>query len=204
MKVFLRPMIKAPGSLFIEFELRRLVIPELSLMLAPETGLITRQPFYDGGFYVGALADSEYQDGVMLELSDAPASITMQAQWRAIDKDFFHVVHYAFYDPDTLPPGDNPMLWSPISPRGEYPCSSGKDSICLHIAQPCMAILPTGTGPAHDDYIKDSLIIHREDTVELPVWLDTGEDAVARKADGRRDIYLETEGLRCLSPQTVQ
>lgn len=35
MKVFLRPMIKSPGALFLEFELRRLVI----LVLTPDTGL---------------------------------------------------------------------------------------------------------------------------------------------------------------------
>jgi len=208
MNVFLRPMIKSPGALFLEFELRRLVIPELSLVLTPDTGLTTRQPFYDSAYYVGVRENSGFGDGLMLELPQVPASITLQAHWHAMGKSFIHVVHYAFYDPGVLPPKDNLLMWSPISqlgPSASVSVSVGaSEYLCLHHVQPCMQILPARSGPTHDDYIKDSLIIHREDSVEVPIWLDHREASTPIALEGRRDAYLTTEGYRCTPPPTVQ
>ena len=204
MNVFLRPMIKSPGALFLEFDLRRLVIPELSLVLTPDTGLAARRPFFDSAYYVGVLENSEFQDGLMLELSHVPASITLQAHWHAMGKDFIHVIHYAFYDPGVLPPEDNLLMWSPISPLGPLPTASTTEYVCFHHVQPCMQILPARSGNAHDDYIKDSLIIHREDSVEVPLWLNHHEAEAPVILEGRRDAYLTTEGQRCIPPLTVQ
>lgn len=204
MNVFLRPMIKSPGALFLEFDLRRLVIPELSLVLTPDTGLATRQPFFDSAYYVAVVENSEFQDGVMLELSHVPASITLQAHWHAMGKTFVHVIHYAFYDPGVLPPADNRLMWSPISPIGPMPTADTTEYVCLHHVQPCMQILPARTGIPHDDFIKESLIIHREDSVELPLWLTHHEADEPVILEGRRDAYLATEGQRCSPPLTVQ